>query len=294
MTDHEKPAGKHLLATPSAISTPTAAELDAAAPAVDENQIVAERRAKLARLRESGIAYPNDFVPADRAGPLLAAHAEHSREALEAAAVKVSVAGRMMLKRVQGKASFATIQDATDRLQLWINDEGVGSAAHDNFKHWDLGDIIAAEGTLFRTMKGELSVRVSSLRLLAKSLRPLPDKFHGLADQEQRYRQRHVDLIANEAARKTFIARSSASTACVPPPSAMTMSSWSPPATPPGGWTITAWQIAWPSGYSGRWTRSGPSCSRCASVVRAPCRSKPSSRRPRRCAPTRSRRTAGL
>jgi len=213
MTDPAKPAGKHLLATPSVTATPTAAELDAATPAADENQIIAERRAKLARLREAGIAYPNDFVPADRAGPLLVAHAEHSREALETAAVKVSVAGRMMLKRVQGKASFATLQDATDRLQLWINDEGVGSAAHEAFKHWDLGDIVAAEGTLFRTMKGELSVRVSSLRLLAKSLRPLPDKFHGLADQEQRYRQRHVDLIANEAARKTFIARSSAITA---------------------------------------------------------------------------------
>ncbi len=213
MSDQAKPVSKHLAATPSAIATPTAAELDAATPAVDENQIIAERRAKLARLRESGVAFPNDFVPADRAGPLLAAHAEHSREALEASAVKVSVAGRMMLKRVQGKASFATLQDATDRLQLWINDEGVGSAAHEAFKHWDLGDIVAAEGTLFRTMKGELSVRVSSLRMLAKSLRPLPDKFHGLADQEQRYRQRHLDLIANEAARKTFIARSSAITA---------------------------------------------------------------------------------
>ncbi|MFZ9408030.1 MAG: lysine--tRNA ligase, partial [Burkholderiaceae bacterium] len=108
------------------------------------------------------------------------------------------------------KASFATLQDSTGRLQIWINDEGVGEALHEAFKHWDLGDIVAAEGVLFRTMKGELSVRVSGLRLLVKSLRPLPDKFHGLADQEQRYRQRYVDLISNDASRATFVARSSA------------------------------------------------------------------------------------
>jgi lysyl-tRNA synthetase class 2 len=180
----------------------------AAAQPQDDNQVFAERRAKLARLREAGPAFPNDFVPADRAGLLLAAHADATREALEAAAIPVSIAGRMVLKRVQGKASFATVQDATGRLQLWINDEGVGADAHEAFKHWDLGDIVAAEGTLFRTMKGELSVRVSGLRLLVKALRPLPDKFHGLADQEQRYRQRYVDLISNEEARTTFRARS--------------------------------------------------------------------------------------
>jgi len=180
------------------------------AAAADENHVIAERRAKLAKLREHGPAFPNDFVPADRAATLLDAHADSSREALEQARVAVSIAGRMVLKRVQGKASFATVQDATGRLQLWINDEGVGADAHEAFKHWDLGDILAAEGTLFRTMKGELSVRVSTLRLLAKSLRPLPDKFHGLADQEQRYRQRYVDLIVNDDARRTFVARSAA------------------------------------------------------------------------------------
>ena len=178
------------------------------APIADENHVMAERRAKLARLREAGQPYPNDFVPKDRADALLTAHADTSREALEEARVPVSIAGRMVLKRVQGKASFATVQDATGRLQLWINDEGVGAAQHEAFKHWDLGDIVAAEGILFRTMKGELSVRVASLRLLAKALRPLPDKFHGLADQEQRYRQRYVDLIANEDSRATFRARS--------------------------------------------------------------------------------------
>jgi lysyl-tRNA synthetase class 2 len=177
------------------------------APA-DESHVIAERRAKLARLREAGPAFPNDFVPAHRAADLLAAHAHTPREALEQARVPVSIAGRMVLKRVQGKASFATLQDATGRLQLWINDEGVGSAVHEAFKHWDLGDIVAAEGTLFRTMKGELSVRVASLRLLTKALRPLPDKFHGLADQEQKYRQRYVHLIVDEQARATFRARS--------------------------------------------------------------------------------------
>lgn len=175
---------------------------------LDENQIITERRAKLARLRAAGNPFPNDFVPADRAGRLTTLHADMSREQLEAAAVKVSVSGRMVLKRVQGKASFATLQDATGRVQLWMNDEGIGADTHDAFKHWDLGDIVAAEGVLFKTMKGELSVRCSNVRLLAKALRPLPDKFHGLADQEQRYRQRYVDLIVTEGTRATFVKRS--------------------------------------------------------------------------------------
>jgi lysyl-tRNA synthetase, class II len=183
-------------------------ELPPAAAPPDENQIVAERRAKLARLREGGPPFPNDFVPADRAAALLAQYGDRTRGELEASAVQVSLAGRMMLKRVQGKASFATIQDATDRIQLWLNDEGVGAQRHEAFKHWDLGDIVAAHGTLFKTMKGELSVRCSDVRLLVKALRPLPDKFHGLADQEIRYRQRYVDLITSEQTRRTFVARS--------------------------------------------------------------------------------------
>ncbi len=180
------------------------------APPVDENQIIAERRAKLARLREGGTAYPNDFVPQHRAARLLADHESRSREELQASAIPVSVAGRMVLKRVQGKASFATLQDATGRIQLWLNDEGIGAETHEAFKHWDLGDIIGAEGTLFRTMKGELSVRCTAVRLLAKSLRPMPDKFHGLADVEQRYRQRYVDLMTNEESRAVFVTRSKA------------------------------------------------------------------------------------
>ncbi len=174
----------------------------------DENQIIAERRAKLARLREAGPAFPNDFVPADRAGALVAAHGAKTREQLQGEAPRASLAGRMVLKRVQGKASFATIQDATGRLQLWLNDEGIGAEAHEAFKHWDLGDIVAAEGELFKTMKGELSLRCASVRLLAKALRPLPDKFHGLSDQELKYRQRYVDLIVNETTRETFVMRS--------------------------------------------------------------------------------------
>jgi lysyl-tRNA synthetase, class II len=176
----------------------------------DENQLIAERRAKLAALRAQGVAYPNDFVPSHRAGDLQSKHETSSKEQLEAANVEVSLAGRMMLKRVMGKASFATVKDATGSIQFYINDEGVGADVHEAFKHWDMGDIIAATGTLFRTQKGELSVKCKTLRLLAKSLRPLPDKFHGLADQEMKYRQRYVDLITSDEARATFASRSKA------------------------------------------------------------------------------------
>jgi lysyl-tRNA synthetase class 2 len=177
---------------------------------VDENQIIGERRAKLARLREHGVAFPNDFKPAHRVADVIADHESKSRELLQQEAWSVSVAGRMVLKRVQGKASFATIEDATGKIQLWLNDEGIGAAAHEAFKHWDLGDIVAAEGTVFRTMRGELSIRCNSVRLLVKSLRPPPDKFHGLSDLEIRYRQRYVDLMTSEASRAVFVIRSKA------------------------------------------------------------------------------------
>ncbi len=181
----------------------------------DDNTIIAERRGKLAALRQQGIAFPNDFIPQHKTADLQAQYAETERESLEAQPVKVVVAGRMMLKRVMGKASFATIQDAsgpkTDgRIQLYISNELTGEAAHEAFKHYDLGDILGAEGTLFKTKTGELSMRVTTLRLLTKSLRPLPDKFHGLADQEIKYRQRYVDLIVNEETRRTFKARTAA------------------------------------------------------------------------------------
>ncbi|WP_239142625.1 lysine--tRNA ligase [Variovorax sp. WS11] len=131
-------------------------------------------------------------------------------EALEATPIAVSVAGRMMLKRVMGKASFATVQDATGRIQLYVTRDAVGEEAYAEFKRWDLGDIVGAEGTAFKTKTGELSVKVTKLRMLTKSLRPLPDKFHGMADQEQKYRQRYVDLITDETARERFTARSRA------------------------------------------------------------------------------------
>jgi lysyl-tRNA synthetase class 2 len=177
-------------------------------PPQDENQIITERRAKLAALRKAGVAFPNDFERKNLAGDLHAAYAALSHDELAAAQVSVAVAGRMMLKRVMGKASFATVQDMSGRIQLFISNGDTGEAAHAAFKHYDLGDIIGATGVLFKTKTNELSVRVSNIRLLTKALRPLPEKFHGLTDQEQKYRQRHVDLITNEEARRVFTMRS--------------------------------------------------------------------------------------
>ncbi len=177
-------------------------------PIQDSSQIVEERRAKLRDLRQQGIAFPNDFDRKDYAQLLHDAHGAKANEVFDAQLVTVCVAGRMMLKRVMGKASFATIQDMTGRIQLYITNDITGDAVHDAFKHWDMGDILGAEGTLFKTKTGELSIKVNSLRLLAKSLRPLPEKFHGLSDQEQKYRQRYLDLITNEDTRKVFITRS--------------------------------------------------------------------------------------
>jgi lysyl-tRNA synthetase class 2 len=177
---------------------------------LDDNQIIAERRAKLAQMRREGIAYPNDFVPTHKAHALHAQFGEVPAEALGETPHAVCVAGRIMLKRVMGKASFATIQDVTGRIQLYVTADALGSEAYGEFKHWDLGDIVGATGTLFKTRTGELSVKVESLRLLVKALRPLPDKFHGIADQELRYRQRYVDLIVEESTRRTFVARSRA------------------------------------------------------------------------------------
>ena len=187
----------------------------AAHAALAENQLITERREKLKALRHAGIAFPNDVKPEHRAEALFALYDSKSKEELEPLAVAVSVAGRMMLKRVMGKASFATLQDASfgpsgGRIQVYINNEGVGENVHSAFKHWDLGDIVAASGILFKTKTGELSIHATSIRLVTKSLRPLPDKFHGMADQEVKYRQRYVDLITDEAARKRFMARSRA------------------------------------------------------------------------------------
>ncbi len=175
-------------------------------PQTDENALVAERRAKLASLRERGIAFPNDFRRDALAADLHATYEGRSEEWLAANPVRVRVAGRMMFKRLMGKASFAKLQDASGQIQAYLQSDALGGA-YEEFKGWDVGDIVAAEGVLMRTRAGELSVRADSLRLLVKSLRPLPDKWHGLADTETRYRRRYVDLIVNAASRETFRTR---------------------------------------------------------------------------------------
>ena len=180
---------------------------EAPAP-VDENQIIAERRGKLNELRTHGQAYPNDFRRDSLAADLHAQHGGKANEELEPLAIAVAVAGRMVLKRVMGKACFATLQDMSGRIQLYVTLDALGHEKLDDFKHWDLGDIVGAVGHLFKTNTGEMSIRVTSVRLLAKALRPLPEKFHGMTDQEQRYRQRYVDLITNAASRDVFVKRS--------------------------------------------------------------------------------------
>ncbi len=181
----------------------------------DENQLIAERREKLKTIRQAqadgkGVAFPNDFKPQDRAIKLIASYDGEAKDELDPQKIVASVAGRMMLKRVMGKASFATLQDSTGKIQIYVTNEGVGEELHASFKHWDLGDIVACVGTLFKTKTGELSIHATEVRLLTKSLRPLPDKFHGMADQETKYRQRYVDLITDESARNRFKARSKA------------------------------------------------------------------------------------
>ncbi|MGE5105644.1 MAG: lysine--tRNA ligase [Betaproteobacteria bacterium] len=184
------------------------ADIDRPDANADENRIIAERRAKLATLRAEGNAYPNDFRREALAGDLHAAHDAQDGSALESAGIRVAVAGRLMLKRVMGKACFGTLQDMSGRIQLYVTLDGVGEARLAAFKHFDLGDIVGATGTLFKTKTGELSVKCDDVRLLSKALRPLPEKFHGMTDQEQRYRQRHVDLITNPASRDVFVKRS--------------------------------------------------------------------------------------
>ncbi|MDP2808999.1 MAG: lysine--tRNA ligase [Rhodocyclaceae bacterium] len=174
----------------------------------DENHIIAERREKLKKWRESGAAWPNDFRRENTAGKLDEVHGARTREELEGLPIGVKVAGRVMLKRVMGKASFVTLQDLSGRIQLYVTKDGVGEAVYEDFKRWDLGDIVGAAGTLMKTKTGELTVQCSEIRLLAKALRPLPEKFHGLADVESKYRQRYLDLITNDSSRFTFVARS--------------------------------------------------------------------------------------
>ncbi|MBE8189727.1 MAG: lysine--tRNA ligase [Candidatus Thioglobus sp.] len=175
----------------------------------NDNKLIAERRAKLAALRQAGNPFPNDFKPENLAANITNEFDKFAKEDLAEKNTKVSLAGRIMLKRVMGKASFVHLQDSSGQIQLFVSrDELAEDFYNQQFKKFDIGDIIGVVGILFKTNVGELSIRVSNIKLLTKSLRPLPEKFHGLSDQEMRYRQRYVDLIMNENSRKTFKIRS--------------------------------------------------------------------------------------
>jgi len=174
----------------------------------DENEQIAQRRQKLLAMRESGQAFPNDFRRNVLAGELHAEYSEKDSAELETRRVRVKIAGRMMTRRIMGKASFAHVQDMSGQIQLYVQrDELPDGFYNDQFKKWDIGDIIGADGTLFKTKTGELSVKVEKIYLLTKALRPLPEKYHGLQDQETKYRQRYLDLIMSEVTRKTFRTR---------------------------------------------------------------------------------------
>ena len=170
----------------------------------EDNKLTEERREKLKALRARGNAFPNDFRRKDFANDLHHQWGEKSKEDLEKQKPPATIAGRMVLKRVMGKASFATLQDGTGRIQIYVSQE---VANYEDFKHWDLGDIVGVQGRVFKTMKGELTVHAEKIVLLVKALRPLPEKFHGLADQETRYRQRYVDLIVNPDVKDLFLKR---------------------------------------------------------------------------------------
>ncbi len=176
---------------------------------IDENKLIAQRREKLSQLREQGNAFPNHFRRDSLAASLHAQYDQYSKEELAEKNIRATVAGRMMLQRIMGKASFATIKDMSDSIQLFIQRDALPEGFYnEQFKKWDIGDIIGAEGVLFKTNTGELSVKVDKLELVTKSLRPLPEKFKGLADQETRYRQRYIDLIMNDDTKQTFMLRS--------------------------------------------------------------------------------------
>jgi lysyl-tRNA synthetase class 2 len=175
---------------------------------IDVNELIAQRKMKLCELRERGVAFPNDFRRDVMSGELHAHYGDKDNEFLEKERIHVKIAGRIMLCRIMGKASFIQIQDMSGRIQCYLRKNELGEKVYDEFKKWDLGDIVGIKGFLFKTKTGELTVHTESARLLTKALRPLPDKFHGLADRERRYRQRYLDLIANETSREVFKIRS--------------------------------------------------------------------------------------
>jgi lysyl-tRNA synthetase class 2 len=177
-------------------------------PVVDENEQIVQRKLKLNAMREQGNAYPNGFVRDALAQDIHSNYEAFDHDALVQKNIRVTVAGRMMTRRVMGKAAFVHLQDMSGKIQLYIARDSLPEGVYDSFKHWDLGDILGASGIVFRTKTNELSIKIDQLVLLTKSLRPLPDKYHGLSDQEQRFRQRYVDLIVNEEARRIFHIRS--------------------------------------------------------------------------------------
>jgi lysyl-tRNA synthetase class 2 len=175
----------------------------------DEQEQIKQRRSKLTTLRENTIAFPTDFRRNAIAGELLQRYSDISKEELEEQAIRVSIAGRIMTRRIMGKASFVHIQDMSAKIQLYVTRDHLAEGFYnEQFKHWDIGDIVGAEGVLFRTQTGELSIKVDDIRLLTKALRPLPEKYHGIADSEIKYRQRYLDLIMSEQTRNTFLIRS--------------------------------------------------------------------------------------
>lgn len=175
---------------------------------LDENEQIHQRKSKLSAMRENGIAYPNDFVRDTLAHDIHSNYDAFDHDALAEKNIRVTVAGRMMTRRVMGKASFVHLQDMSGKIQLYVARDSLPEGVYESFKHWDLGDILGASGVVFKTKTNELSIKVDELKLLTKALRPLPDKYHGLSDQEQRFRQRYVDLIVNEDARRIFHIRS--------------------------------------------------------------------------------------
>lgn len=174
---------------------------------IDTNELITQRRTKLSALREKGVAFPNHFRRDAFAAKLHSLYENKTEPELEAEPIFVKVAGRIMTRRLMGKASFVHLQDMSGKIQLYIRQDEVTPEVYENFLQWDMGDIIGVEGKLFKTKTGELSVRAQKIFLLTKSLRPLPDKYHGLTDQEARYRQRYLDLLVNEETRKTFVMR---------------------------------------------------------------------------------------
>lgn len=172
----------------------------------DENNLFEVRKEKLKKLREQGKDYPNSFRRNELAKELIQEYSDLSKDDLENTSISVKVAGRIMLRRLMGKASFTTIQDMSAQIQLYLREDTLSN--YDDFKTWDIGDIIGVEGELFKTNTGELSIKVTEAILLTKSLKPLPEKHQGLVDVEQRYRKRYLDLLVNEEAREVFLARS--------------------------------------------------------------------------------------